>query len=708
MIARGPEGSWTAVLGALGLLAGATASAAASAPSWSISPPGRDALVVGDTVEVAVPADLSPAQLASIAVEIDQIDVTAITRIGGGKIVYAPPQPLSLGAHDLRVVEYAANGEIIPRGDWKFTETPRDKPAAGTRGWTVKGSVGVTASERIAESNLSQPAPPRFTINGTFDLKAARTMAEWSAEATLKGLYGTDNGTSAVGGQAVLPAQMQLALRHGKDNLIVGDQTIPFDNLAIGGLSRRGISGHLAVAPLDADATVFSVRDSSLAGFYGGLGIGDSSDIVSGGVLQAHPIPGLAKALTLQAGAVTGTSPGGLSTVVPYPGGNGSFPPGVPAGGVTAVQSGSGSAWFVAANSEIPATGLKLNAQFASSSFDFPASSGEAATHADDNAYGYGLNFSHALTDRWAFTATGTYQQIGTFFTSLANPTLAPDRRSTTGTATVSGDGLTVAASDGVTEDNTDHNPALATVRSLPRSLSLTYAPTLPIAVTSWLGTPSLNASRQDARTHDVELPGGAQPTDSDVVNGTVTLNFAYPHLSWQIGVTDGDFRDYTSQQDNTHSIGPTFGLNLTLGGSGFLALNLQLLDTHDLTQDTHTLDHNYSLTGGDSFWDNRLSAQLSVSVNHNTQQIIPGSIPPQLVGSDVVLKTASAQLTWHAIPATKHRGGLDVGLASSWNDSSGLNTSALTTQGFAALATRGFQGFLTLSTRWPLEMGDP
>lgn len=688
--------------------AGGAPDAGASAAGWSIEAPVRDSLTIGENLEIRIPSDLTPTQLASLAIEVDHIDVTAIARIGDGTLVYAPPQPLEPGPHELRVVEYGADGRLTPRGEWRFTEAAAAANASATRGWSVKGSIGATASERVAASNLTPPAPPRFTINGTFDVKAVRTMAEWTAEATIKGLYGTDNGTSAVGGQSVQPAQIQLALKHGKDNLIVGDQTLPFDNLAISGLSRRGVSGHLANLPLDTEATAFSVRDSSLAGFYGGLGIDDSNDIVSGAVVQSHPIRGAAKALTLQAGFVTGTSPGGLSTVVPYPGGNGTFPPNTPLGTVTPVQTGSGSAWFAGASSEIPGTALQANAQFAGSSFDFPGTSGQPTTHGSDNAYSYGLNFSHPLGDHWAFTVGGNYQNVGTYFTSLANPTLSPDRRAATGTGTVSGHGLALSGSGGFTEDNTDDNAAVATVRSLPRSLSLNYTPTLPSTVTAWLGTPSLSLARQDARTHNLTLPTGSQPTDSDVLNGTYGLNFAYPHFSWQAGVTDGDFRDYTGQQDNTHSVGPTLGANVSLGGAGYLALNVQLLDTHDLTQGTHTLDHNYSLTAGDSFWDDKLSGQLSVAINHNTQQILPGTIPPQLVGNDVVLKTAAAQLTWHAIPATRRRGGLDVGLSSSWNESSGLNTSVLTTQGFSALATRGFQGFLTLATKWPLEMGDP
>jgi len=686
-------------------LGGSGQAAVATSANWSIQPPAQASVSPTGSLTLSIPADLSAAQLASLAIEIDQIDVTAIARIAGGSIVYSPPQALIPGTHELRVVEYAG-GRIVPRGEWRFTvKAPGE--AAAARGWSVRGSVDATLSERIAESNLTPPAPPAFTANGTFDVKAVRTMSEWTAQASIEGLYGTDNGTSAISGQGLQPAQMQASLERNKDGVVVGDQTLPFDNLVISGLSRRGVSGHLVNLPGDTDLTGFSVRDSTLAGFYGGLGVGDSDDQVSGGVVQSHPIPRAPQALTLQAALVGGSTPGGLSTVVPYPGGNSTFPPGTPLGSVTSVQPGSGSAWVVGAASEVPGTTLKLNAQYARSSFDFTAGSGQPATHADDSAYLLGASYGLPLPAQWTLAANASYQYVGTYFTSLANQTLPPDRRAATASATLAGHGLALSGSGGFTEDNTDDNASLPTVRSLPRTLNLSYSPPVPASVTAWLGTPSANLAWQDARTHNITLPAGAQATDSDVVNDTATVNFAYPHFSWQIGATAGQFRDYTGQQDNTDSFGPTGGVNVTFAGSGFAGFNLQLLDSHDLQQDTHTLDRNYALTGGDTFWANKLTAQLTLSINHNTQQVIPGTLPPQLVGTDVVLKTATAQLTWHAIAATQTRGGLDVGLSSAWNESSGLNSSVLTSQGFSALATRGLQTFLTVSSKWPLALGD-
>jgi len=113
---------------------------------------------------------------------------------------------------------------------------------------------------------------------------------------------------------------------------------------------------------------------------------------------------------------------------VPYPGGNGSFPPSTASGTVMPVQSGSGNAWVVGVTSKIPKSTLQLSAQFAGSSSNFPGTLGESATRASDTASSVGVNYGLPLGTRWTLSANASYQNTGTFFTSLANATLAPDR----------------------------------------------------------------------------------------------------------------------------------------------------------------------------------------------------------------------------------------------------------------------------------------
>ncbi len=182
---------WLAISGV-----GAASLSRADPPAgWTVQAPATTTLADKGPVVLQIPGELSSGQLASLAVELDQIDVTALAKISRGRIEYSPPQALAPGSHAVRVVEYAADGHLIPRGEWHFSVGGGPKTAR--RGWSVKGDVGATVSGRIADSDLTPPAPPAVTANGTFNVHAIRSFSEWTAEATVTGLYGTDNGTSS-------------------------------------------------------------------------------------------------------------------------------------------------------------------------------------------------------------------------------------------------------------------------------------------------------------------------------------------------------------------------------------------------------------------------------------------------------------------------------------------------------------------------------
>ena len=726
---------------------------AQAADTWTLQPPAQSSVAPGATLNVGVPDTLTPVQLAALAVAVDGIDVTALAQVQAGRVSYTPVTPLAPGGHVLTLVEYAASGQMIARGSWSFS-VPAPQPAtvaAGTGptggsatptgsaagagaapstavtaaipagpttagsampagGWVVQGSAGVTANARVAQSDLTPPAPRRIALSGDFNVTATHPLASWTAVATFSGLYGSNTGT-ALTGQGLQPAQMQLALKHGTDSVVLGDQTIAYDNLLISGLSRRGVSANAGGLPLQGQASAFALRDSSLAGFYGGLGVTNPGDRVSGAMVQTHPLTHAPDALMLSAGFVSGTAPAGLSVVAPVPGLSGSLSPSgslgaLGSGTVVPAQSGSGNAWMVGFDSQLLGSLLQLHGQYAGSSFDFPGAAGMPAVTAGDHAESLGADFSAPLPKAWSLSANLGDQSVGTYFRSLANPALAPDQWTLSSSATLSGHGLALSANAARSEDNTDDNPAIATVRTAPRGLNLSYGPALPTGITGWLGTPSLSLAWQAARTRSITAPAGSVAVASRVGNDSATLNFAYPRWSWQLGWTTGSFTDYTGQQDDTRNQGPTLGVNLMLGASGMLGLNTQLVTTSDLRQGSSTLDRNIALTAGDSLFADRVSAQLSLSINHNVQQQVPGLLPPLVAASGSTLKTASAQIAWHALPATATRGGLDLGLSLSWNDSSGLNSAVLTSSGLGALATHGYQAFLTVSTTWPLAFG--
>jgi hypothetical protein len=739
---------------------------------WILQAPAQSQVQATTALSVAIPTQLTPLQLAALAVEVDNIDVTALAQIGAGTIRYVPPAPLASGNHLLKVVEYTNSGQQIAHGSWSFQVVVPSAPATArstqqTQGPSVSapgapsdsasasapstttsvampavsgalaigtqltGSIDANANVRIAQSTLSSPAPRRVALNGNFNLSLTRPVATWTATGTLAGLYSSNTGT-ALTGQGFQPSQMGLTLAHGQDQVVLGDQSLAYSNLLVSGLVRRGVSATLAGLPWSTTAGAFVLRGSALVGLHGGLGTSDAGDRVAGAMLQTQPLTHEPQALTLMAGFVSGTSPPGLTVAAPTLGISGSLrppgifgstasvapgalspmlPPGSPSvpgmAAAPAMQSGSGNAWMVGFDSQALGGKLQLHGQYAMSSFDFPALLGATSVHADDHAESLEADFNTPLPELWTLGLQISDQSVGTYFRSLANPALAPDQWLLNGAVTLSGHGLALSTNASQSEDNTDDNPVIATVRTRPQGLSASYGPTLPVTVTRWLGTPSLSASWQDARTHTVTLPDGAQATANRMTNSSATLNFVHPKWSWQAGLTSGGFTDLTGLQDNTHNQGPTMGLNFNLGTSLTFGLNAQSLDTHDLKTDSHQRDRNYAMTVSDTSFSGRLTAQLSLSINHNVQQQISSFLPSLVpTTSNTVLKTVAAQLQWIALPATPHRGGLNVGLSLAWNDSRGFNTAALTQSGYGALSGHAYQVFLTVSTSWPLNRG--
>ncbi len=727
---------------------------------WMLHAPSQPQVQASATLRVSIPTGLTPLQLAALAVEVDNIDVTALAGIDDGAISYTPPSPLAPGRHVLQVVEYTSSGQQIAHGSWNFQVAPPSAPVplpptqtepSTTRSASVvdasvpygssptasmppalqkadmpatpthlAGSVDASANVRMAQSELASPAPKRVNLSGNLDISLTHPVATWTATGTLAGLYSSNTGT-ALTGQGFQPSEMNLTIARGQDKVVLGDQVLAYNNLLVSGLARRGASASAAWSGGRTAAGAFALRSSAMAGFYGGLGVSNVSDRLVGAILQTSPFTDNPQALILTVGFVSGSSPTNTMAAVPPLGLAGSLMPtplGVfgstspPGATVTpgmprqlALQAGSGNAWMAGFATQALGGKLQLHAQYAGSSFEFPAALGASNVRAHDHASDLEADFNTPLPDLWTLGAQLGDQRVGTYFRSLANPALAPDQWMLTGVATVSGHSLTMGVNASQTEDNTDDNPAIATVQTRPWGLSASYGPMLPPSVTRWLGTPSLNTSWQSARTSTIALPFGAQSDANRITNGSATLNFIHPHWSWQAGVTNGSFTDLTGLQDNTHNQGPTLGLNVNVGTSLTLGLNAQYLDTHDLKTGSHQRDRNYAFTASDASFGGRVTTQLSFSINHNVQQQISGLLPSLIpAANSTVLKTVASQLQWIVLPATASRGGLNLGLSLAWNDSTGFNAAALTQHGYGALTSRGYQVLLTVSSSWPLD----
>ena len=73
-----------------------------------------------DPIVILLPADLDPAVYQNLAVELDDLDVTAFVSAENARLVVTPPETLSTGSHSLRLIERSNDGSILERGYWSL------------------------------------------------------------------------------------------------------------------------------------------------------------------------------------------------------------------------------------------------------------------------------------------------------------------------------------------------------------------------------------------------------------------------------------------------------------------------------------------------------------------------------------------------------------------------------------------------------------
>lgn len=159
------------------------ATTGALAQDWQpqLLPPERAVRGPADSIQIELPP-LPSTVVDNLALELDEVDVTALMSTEDGRlVVFVPPQPLSYGSHQLRLIEYASDGSIIERGLW----TLDIRRTRAFRETTLHSAVTVNAVRRIAEDNLAEPAPDRGNLNGAAQIEAALSDARWRAAASL-------------------------------------------------------------------------------------------------------------------------------------------------------------------------------------------------------------------------------------------------------------------------------------------------------------------------------------------------------------------------------------------------------------------------------------------------------------------------------------------------------------------------------------------
>ena len=485
-----------------------------------------------ETFRLYIPAEVPIEVLKTLALELDNIDVTAMVNRDGSFAEFTPVQPLAWGSHTLRLVEYADDGSIVERGQWVF-EVRR---SSIFREIDYAGDINLIASQRIADKNLVNPGeeePSGFSGQGSAVFQGRIADDDWEASGQIDLIYSSEeeltvNGDRLDMGEYLIQAQIQSL----NTQTSLGHHSLPQSSLVMEGFHRRGVSGSVALNNLKSSVSGFALRAEEVIGFQNGLGIGDKDNRVDGVVWETRPLSDNPQQLYLAATYLSGSSNKTGESV----------------GAEDADQSGD--AWALVADSTILDEQLRIRGEIAGTTIDRVTADTADTDLINESADAISLSATYSPqsvdTDNTFFWNTGLeFSQIDTYFISLANPGLPADKELNRLFFNADWQGISAQLSAAKETDNVDDIVDQPRIETKLNQLALNYS--LPEAPPedSWLNTigiPSLTVqlsnSQQKQIKEALDSMGNPLYADLDINNDMTMLAANFNKESWSWGMT--------------------------------------------------------------------------------------------------------------------------------------------------------------------------
>jgi len=614
-----------------------------------LAPAAAEARGGSEPIVILLPADLDADTFARLAVELDDLDVTAFATIDAGSLTLEPPESLGTGTHSLRLIERGDDGSILERGAWsleiRHSELIRDLSLSADLAGEVNG--------RVASRGLETPSQ-HVTAESAGNAEAAAGDEGWRFTARGNYLY---NSQLELGpdGRNIDIGEYRLDGELYDDDLVggvtLGDHDTGIDNLIMSGFYRRGVSVHAGTTDDRVSVTGFVQRTEAMIGTRHVIGISHDEERVEGASVSFRPIEALQDNIKL-----TGTFYTGEGSTEGY---------GI--GGEDVVNEGHG--WSIAADTLWFDEALRVRGEYAWSAYDFD---GKDEGFDAENAEAYSVLASleplrGATLDGSTFTWTLGVQrdQIDTFFQSLANPYLETDRETTSFFTDFYWDEFALQLRVDHQVNNVDNLGYLPTDRNISVSFSGTYTPFVePLEDGSmpWYGQPFFSLSGSLFEIDRIERSDDFP--DDDANNSTRSLTFGtgsnYQDWSWNLSHTIYSFEDHLNSISDTRNNSTSLGAYVLVGDWLSLSPSVQL----DFYEDRDTGDGNQSMLlnlGADiTMIPNTLTASLTYTLNHRMGD---GDTPDT--------NSLNGEVVWTLRPAEVNKLGIAVALSGFIQDTS-------------------------------------
>ncbi|MDQ7007457.1 MAG: hypothetical protein Q9Q40_09505 [Acidobacteriota bacterium] len=556
-----------------------------------------------DPIRIRVPG-LATLEPDRIMLEIDDFDVTDIAHVDTGSEILSirPVEALEWGEHRLRLTVRGPDGEFLERGAWSFEI--RHSRHLREVGMTAEASA---SGFRRVLARDPEDTGKRSGADGGARFSGAVSDDGWRLSAAGELLYDSDPLQLPRERGSVDLGDFLLRGEFGSWWLAAGHQDPAAPSLVLQELRRRGVSTGYGDLEGNLYAAAFLVRSQQVTGLTGGFGVGDTGDRVEGLTVRGRPLDGRPEALVLSATWLSGRDPGQTGEGV---------------GGDTITRA-RGRAASVSLASRLLDDRLQIDAELARTRFDFDGD-GSAEARRDralSARMGWAALRDHQIRNRTATLDLGLeHRRIGTFFRSIADPTVVADRDLLRATGAFSWAGWDAQAELSREFDNVNGLPLLPRLRTTQGTLSIGWMAPPPDDEdpAPWYGQPSLTVNwirlGQNVVRPGIELPvGDFRETD------TLSLSaaFSYPAWHWSAGHTVGSETDYAETSANTENRITELGVQITPGSGASVGISMQRSLTRDRdagaawTTDTVVIDLGHTLKAG-------LHASLGASWNRD------------------------------------------------------------------------------------------
>ncbi len=629
----------------------------------------NDPLTDKSIISVSLSGEITNETLTTLAVELDNIDVSELLSYEEQKLSFTPIEALSPGLHVIRLLTMQPDGSSLEKAQWSFsirpemvskknTEAVKASNIAAAEKWLKSSSFSADTqteiSYRIKSKNIGGNLPDHTILTGSGNVQSSLRGKKLSL--TMSGNYFVQSEKElALTGKRVDLGEYRIAAKYageaGIANLTLGHHDLGLNSILMSNFYRRGLSAEISDNEQRITANIFSFNPESLAGSEDFTGLSDSRNRLDGASVTVKPFSANPNALT-----VTGLYYDGERTTA-----------GIAANDSNEVSTGSG--WGLIIETKLLDEKIHIRGEYANSQYDLDGDIGLAP---EDNSDAITLDIKARPFNELSLLNTpmdiifgSKYERVDTFFQSLANPGIFSDHETITATSDVYWGGLSTNLQWSNETNNVDDLINVPTDRLRDFNWSSQYAFANQTNALEWLGSPSLSFSGFVSDLERDKTPTGYSGPDTDFSSESYTLEGRanYKAMSWSLSHQYSVFEDNSNLQSDTANNLSSLGLYWTPSNRLSMNSSIQYDVLEDKDFDTTTYSRRLNFGINSVLVKDKINLSLNYNLNHSSGN-----------GDSQENYTINSELGWTIRAATTNNPGLSLALRGSLGNTKGSN----------------------------------